>query len=191
MRPSMVSAGVLTLCAVFVCAVPSSFSGPQSQSDPAKPVPPTQPTPPAASQAPPSATKTAANKDESGVTNQAPTKKKPKKVWTDDEISGVGGKISIVGQQNLSNRSDRAQDSPRSRESQDTTSYRQRLAPLRQQLDDLDREIQEMKNAKGSVRENIESQVQIREDKRRKIQAQINEIEEEARRHGIAPGDLR
>ncbi len=48
-----------------------------------------------------------------------------------------------------------------------------------------------MKNAKGSVRENIESQVQIREDKRKRIQAQINEIEEEARRRGIAPGDLR
>ncbi len=187
----MASVSMLALCGVFVSAAPSSPTGAQSQSDPAKPAPQTQPPPAAASPAPPSATKTTAGKDESGVTNPATNKKKPKKVWTDEEISSVGGKISIVGEQNSSNRSYRAPDSPRSRESQEATSYRQRLAPLRRQIDDLDREIQEMKNAKGSVRENIESQVQIREDKRKWIQAQINEIEEEARRRGIPPGDLR
>lgn len=70
-------------------------------------------------------------------------------------------------------------------------SYRSRLAPLRRQVEDLDREIQQMRSAKGSVRENIESQVQIRETKRTKIQEQINELEEEARRHGVEPGQLR
>ena len=187
----MASVSMLALCGVFVSAAPSSPTGAQSQSDPAKPAPQTHPPPAAASPAPPSATKTTAGKDQSGVANPATNKKKPKKVWTDEEISSVGGKISIVGEQNSSNRSYRAPDSPRSRESQEATSYRQRLAPLRRQIDDLDREIQEMKNAKGSVRENIESQVQIREDKRKRIQAQINEIEEEARRRGIGPGDLR
>jgi chromosome segregation ATPase len=70
-------------------------------------------------------------------------------------------------------------------------SYRTRLRPLRRQVDDLNREIQQMRSAKGSVRENIESQVQIRDAKRAKLQEQINEIEEEARRHGIEPGQLR
>jgi hypothetical protein len=48
-----------------------------------------------------------------------------------------------------------------------------------------------MRSTKGSVRENVASQVQIRETRRAKIQKQINEIEEDARRHGIEPGQLR
>jgi hypothetical protein len=48
-----------------------------------------------------------------------------------------------------------------------------------------------MKSVKGTVRENLEAQVQIREARREKIQKQINEIEEDARRHGVEPGQLR
>jgi hypothetical protein len=33
--------------------------------------------------------------------------------------------------------------------------------------------------------------VQIREARREKIQKQINEIDEDARRHGVEPGQLR
>ena len=65
------------------------------------------------------------------------------------------------------------------------------LVSLRSQVNDIDQQIQQMRTAKGAVRENVESQVQILERRRAKIQARIDEIEEDARRHGIEPGELR
>jgi len=139
----------------------------------------------------PAAAGTSAPKDPSAGKDQAKEKKKPEKVWTEEEISAVGGSISVVGDQRPSNNPSRATTSTTASDGRDAAYYRGRLAPLRQQIEDLDREIQEMKSVKGTVRENVEAQVQIRETRREKIQKQINEIEEDARRHGSAPGQLR
>jgi len=179
MPRSHIFAFVLALFATMNCPAQSSQSG--SDSGSAKPTPQSQPSAPAAPQA----------KDQSSGKDQAKEKKKPKKVWTEEEISAVGGSISVVGDQHPSNNSSRTPTSPSASDGRDAAYYRGRLAPLRQQIDDVDREIQEMKSVKGTVRENIEAQVQIREARREKIQKQINEIEEDARRHGIAPGQLR
>jgi hypothetical protein len=176
---SLILASVLASFATLSCLAQSSQSG--SDSGAAKPAP-QPPQPPAG---------TAAPKDESTAKDQAKEKKKPKKVWTNEEISSVGGNISVVGDQKSSNNSYGTPASPSASDGRDAAYYRNRLAPLRQQVDDIDREIQQMRSSKGSVRENIESQVQIREARREKIQKQMNEIEEDARRHGIAPGDLR
>jgi len=179
MPRSHIFAFVLALFATMNCPAQSSQSG--SDSGSAKPTPQSQPSAPAAPQA----------KDQSSGKDQAKEKKKPKKVWTEEEISAVGGSISVVGDQHPSNNTSSAPASPSASDGRDAAYYRGRLAPLRQQIDDVDREIQEMKSVKGTVRENIEAQVQIREARREKIQKQINEIEEDARRHGIAPGQLR
>ena len=179
MPRSHIFAFVLALFATMNCPAQSSQSG--SDSGSAKPTPQSQPSATAAPQA----------KDQSSGKDQAKEKKKPKKVWTEEEISAVGGSISVVGDQHPSNNSSRTPTSPSASDGRDAAYYRGRLAPLRQQIDDVDREIQEMKSVKGTVRENIEAQVQIREARREKIQKQINEIEEDARRHGIAPGQLR
>jgi hypothetical protein len=176
---SLMFASVLASFVTLNCSAQSSQSG--SDSGAAKPAP-QAPQPPAG---------TAAPKGESTAKDQATNKKKPKKVWTNEEIPSVGGNISVVGDQKSSNNSYGTPASPSASGAQDAASYRNRLAPLRQQVDDIDREIQQMRSSKGSVRENIESQVQIREARREKIQKQINEIEEDARRHGIASGDLR
>jgi hypothetical protein len=175
-RP-LILAGILASFATLNCPAQSSQSGSDSSS--AKPAP--QSTPAGTTEA----------KDQKSGKDQAKEKRKPKKVWTEEEISAVGGSISVVGDPHPSNSSSRAPASTSASDGRDTAYYRGRLAPLRQQIGDLDREIQEMKNAKGTVRENIEVQVQIREARRENIQKQINEIEEDARRHGIAPGDLR
>jgi hypothetical protein len=179
MLRSLILASVLASFATLNCLAQSSQSG--SDSGAAKPAP-QAPQPPAG---------TAAPKDQSTAKNQAKEKKKPKKVWTNEEISSVGGNISVVGDQKPSNNSYGTPASPSASEGRDAAYYRNRLAPLRQQVDDIDREIQQMRSSKGSVRENIESQAQIRETRREKIQKQINEIEEDARRHGIEPGQLR
>ncbi len=189
MRRSLIFAIVLTSFAALNCPAQSSQSG--SDSGSAKPTPQSQPPAPNPPQAAPAAAGNPAPKDPSAGKDQAKEKKKPKKVWTEEEISAVGGGISVVGDQHPSNNSSRAPTSPSTSDGRDVTYYRGRLAPLRQQIDDVDREIQEMKSVKGTVRENLEAQVQIREARREKIQKQISEIEEDARRHGLAPGQLR
>jgi hypothetical protein len=189
MRRSLILASVLASLATLNCPAQSSQSG--SDSGSAKPTPQSQPPAPPAPQPPPAAAATTAAKDQSSGKDQAKGKKKPKKVWTEEEISSGGGSISIVGDQHPSNNSYRAPASPTTSDGRDAAYYRGRLAPLRKQIDDVDREIREMKSVKGIVRENLEAQVQIREARREKIQKQINEIEEDARRHAIEPGQLR
>jgi len=189
MPRSLILAAVLASFATLDCPAQSFQSS--SDSGSAKPSPQSQPPAPSAPQPPPTAAATTAAKDQSAGKDQAKEKKKPKKVWTEEEISAVGGSISVVGDQHASNNSSRAPTSSSPSDGRDAAYYRGRLAPLRQQIDDVDREIQELKSVKGTVRENLEAQVQIREARREKIQKQINEIEEDARRHGIAPGQLR
>src|ERR1700674_1085946 len=188
MRPSFILASVLASFATLNTSADPSQSG--WDSGPANPAPQSQPPAPAAPKPTPAAAVNAAPKDPNTGKDQAKEKRKPKKIWTEEEISAVGGTISVVGDQHPSNNSSRAPASTSASDGRDASYYRGRLAPLRQQIDDVDREIQEMKSVKGTVRENLEAQVQIRQARREKIQKQINEIEEDARRHGIAPGDL-
>jgi hypothetical protein len=174
---------LLAAASLTVLASLSAFAGPsgqpqeQAQSQSSAQQPQAQP----ASESKPASDLVPAPKTD------AAKAKKPKKVWTEDEMGKLDSKVSVVGGDTAggknSNYSGPKNDA--------ADSYRNRLAPLRRQIDDLNNEIQQMRNAKGSPRENIDSQVQIREAKRAKIQEQINEIEEEARRHGIEPGLLR
>ena len=179
MRRPLILAGILASFATLNCPAQSSQSGSDSAS--AQPAP----------QSAPAAEGTTAAKDQSSGKDQAKDKKKTRKVWTEEEISAVGGTISVVGDQHATNNSSRTPSSTSPSDGRDKAYYRGRLAPLRQQIEDLDREIQEMKSVKGTVRENVEAQVQIREARREKIQKQINEIEEDARQHGIGAGQLR
>ena len=189
MRRSFILASILAFFATLDCPAQSSQSG--SDSGSAKPAPQSQPAAAASPQPTPAARGAAAAKDQNAGKDQAKEKRKPKKIWTEEEISAVSGGISVVGDQHPSNNSSGTPTSPPASDGRDASYYRGRLAPLRQQIEGFDREIQEMKSVKGTVRENLEAQVQIREARREKIQRQINEIEEDARRHGIAPGDLR
>jgi len=183
MRRSLILAGVLASFVSLNCPAQASQSG--SDSGSGKPTPQSQPPAPAAPQPAPAA------KDPNARKGEAKEKRKPKKVWTEEEISAVGGSISVVGDQHPSSSSSPAAALPAASDGRDAAYYRGRLAPLRQQIEDLDREIQQMKNSKGSVRENVDSQVQLRQSQQQKIQKQMGEIEEDARRHGIRPGDLR
>jgi len=133
----------------------------------------------------------AAPKDQGNAKDAAKDKKKPKKVWTDEDVSSIGGTVSVVGDAKSQGNPTPKPNYSSTAAGDNASSYRSRLAPLREQLDALDREIREMKSAKGAPLENVDAQVQIREARKEKILKQITEIEDEARRHGIAPGDLR
>jgi hypothetical protein len=135
----------------------------------------------------------ATNKTEDGE------KKKPKKVWTNEELRSSHGAVSVVG--DSSNGANGTVGSSSSANSscctQDTAydrlleSYRSKLSPLRETLADLDRKIQQAKEAKGNAREDTAAWIKVYEGKRSDVSAKIAALEDEAERKGLLPGDVR
>ena len=193
MRRFLFSSALLLLATFTAYASESSTPAGQSTSDAAKP----------AAQSPAPA--------DQGSAEGA--RKKPKKVWTNDEISKVGGdgSISVVGKEADSN----AKGSSKGNSSKSTRassakenqpgSYRSRLRQLHNQLETTEKQISDLRNFNGEStgtsggvdmnrgysRTSVEDQIKILEEKKKQIQAQIGDIEDEARKDGIEPGDLR
>jgi hypothetical protein len=184
--------------AAFVCAAQSS-SGSCQQSPP--------PPPPSTS---PAAAKTADAKDQPADKDAPKDRKKPKKVWTEDDISKVGGSISVVGNDSASTPG-RSTSQPAGANSEDTAQgkqidyYRDQLRPLQAQLDATDKKIDELRNfkadnssASGGINPNhgysmtpIPDQIKQLEEKKKQIQDKIDAVTDEARKKGIEPGQLR
>jgi hypothetical protein len=183
--------------AIFLCSSvsfgggQSSNSGSQATSDAAKPT----------VQSSGSAADTATEK----------AKTKPKKVWTNDEISNVGGDgaISVVGKaagdsNRSSNNFQKTAPGSGARDNQ-AASYRDRLRQLNNELEATDKKISQLRNfkadnssASGGINMNhgysatpVEDQVKQLEEKKKQIQAQIDAVEDQARKNGIEPGQLR
>jgi len=194
------TAGFVFVSAAFVCAAQSSSASNQ-QSPPAPPP----------SSTTPAATKTADGKDQAVDKNAPKDKKKPKKVWTEDDISKVGG-ISVVGDSSASTPAPGRSSSQPSGEGSDGSAqgkqvdnYREQLRPLQAQLDSTDRKIDELRNFKadnssvsGGINPNhgysmtpIPDQIKQLEDKKKQIQDKIDALTDEARKKGIEPGQLR
>jgi hypothetical protein len=193
MRRFLFSTTVLLLATSVMYASQSSTPAGQSTTDAAKPV------------AQPPAGSDHGSPDAAG--------KKPKKVWTNDEISNVGGagSISVVGKEADTN----AKGSSKGNSSKSTRassakenqpdSYRSRLRQLHNQLETTEKQISDLRNFNGEStgtsggvdmnrgysRTSVEDQIKILEEKKKQIQAQIGDIEDEARKDGIEPGDLR
>jgi hypothetical protein len=187
--------------ALVYAAQSSSSSSQSSQPQPQAPAPSTT-TPPAAKTT--DATGQPADKD------SAKDKKKPKKVWTEDDISKVGGNISVVGD---SSSSGPAKSSPQSggASSDNATQgnqleyYRDQLRQLQTQLDVTDKKISDLRNfkadnssASGGINPNhgysmtpIPDQIKQLEDKKKQIQDKIDAVTDEARKNGIEAGQLR
>jgi hypothetical protein len=181
----------------------------QSQTTPTNPpaVPTTPQTSPEASKA------QAATKTEDLVPAVQPAdKKKPKKVWTNDELKSVKTGVSVVGDANKSTaarhshtqKDDEENDNP-SPHQQQVEEYRSQIRELRDRIEAVDKRIAQLKDFKGentSASGGIDmhqkynmvppaDQVKELEGAKKKLQAQIEEIENEARKSGIEPGELR
>ena len=139
-----------------------------------------------------------------------PEKKKPKKVWTNDEVATLPGEVSVVGQANqgvaprrgagYDSSSDRGQSQERQ-----IDSYRRQIGELHNRIDAADQRIAQLKNFKGEngsptggINPNkgynmvpLEDQVKQLEAKKKQLQGQIDDLENEARKNGIDPGKLR
>ncbi|MGH9744114.1 MAG: hypothetical protein ACRD51_17365 [Candidatus Acidiferrum sp.] len=191
---------VLLAFGAFVCAAQSpSGTSQASQSQPA-----------AHSPASTSAAKTTDAKAQPADKNAAGNKKKPKKVWTEDDLSKVSGGISVVGDaaspngSNMKTRAEGASYGNTSQESQ-VSYYRDQLRQLQAQLDVTDKKIDDLRNfkgentsASGGINPNhgytmtpVADQIKQLEDKRKQIQDKIDAVTDEARKKGIEPGQLR
>jgi hypothetical protein len=144
----------------------------------------------------------------------ATPEKKPKKVWTNDEIGSVKGTVSVVGDNNSSSSSSSSQDShlasttsggsPDARQKQ-IADYRDRIKDYRDQIDAIDKRISQLKDFKaqnsaptGGINPTqgynmvpVEDQVKQLNDQKKNLQARLDDTESDARKNGIEPGDLR
>jgi chromosome segregation ATPase len=152
------------------------------------------------------ADKTAPKQD----TQATPEKKKPKKVWTNDEVANLSGKVSVVGQANQAVEPrrragyDSSSDEGNGQDSQ-IDNYRQQIGEIHNQIDAADQRIAQLKNFKGEnnsptggINPNkgynmvpVGDQIKQLEAKKKKLQGQIDDLENEARKNGIDPGKLR
>jgi len=191
MKHKSLSSGMFLLALAFSCSAQTQDTTSKDTTS-AKPATPTD--------------KTAPKQD----TQATPEKKKPKKVWTDDEVAALPGKISIVGQANQGVQPrqgaghDSSSDRGQAQESQ-IDSYRQQIGELRNQIDAADQRIAQLKNFKGEngspsggIDMNkgynmvpLEDQVKQLEAKKKQLQGKIDDLENEARKNGIDPGKLR
>jgi hypothetical protein len=140
-------------------------------------------------------------------------KKKLKKVWTNDDVSSIPGSVSVVGsadkgdsagsqQKNASTGAGAAAKDVRQKQ---IDGYKDQIRQLRSQIDAADKSIAQLKNFKGEnnspsggINMNqgynmvpVEDQVKQLEDKKKQMQAKIEDVENEARKNGIDSGDLR
>lgn len=194
------TAGFVFVSSAFVCAAQSS-SGSSQQSPP--PASPTSSTAPAAA-------KSADAKDQTADKDAPKDKKKPKKVWTEDDISKVGGSISVVGDAGAStpgrsSSQPAVTSSDNSAQGKQIDYYRDQLRQLQAQLDVTDKKINDLRNfkadnssASGGINPNhgysmtpIPDQIKQLEDKKKQIQDKIDAVTDEARKKGIEPGQLR
>jgi chromosome segregation ATPase len=138
-------------------------------------------------------------------------RKKPKKVWTNEEISKVGGEgsISVVGNMSEAKASSKGtaarSTGAASGKERQVANYRNRLRQLQNQLETIEKQISDLRNFKaentgasaginmnrGYSMTPVEDQVKDLEEKKRQIQAQIGDVEDAARKDGIEPGELR
>ncbi|HWZ99790.1 MAG TPA: hypothetical protein VN025_18680 [Candidatus Dormibacteraeota bacterium] len=127
--------------------------------------------------------------------------KKTKRVWTDDDLHKLGG-VSVVGDGKSGART--RYTSGNSSKDAAAANYKQQLVKLQGQLDDTNRKITELQNFNGDNstdtaiqtnhrlnRASVADQITQLESKKKQIEAQIQNIFDQARHSGIEPGALR
>jgi len=175
----------LAFYGVLSCSACFAQSPAPSNSPGASPAPATSPT------QPPDATAPA-----------AADVKKTKKVWTNEDVNGLTGPVSVVGNsKNLGKAGSGTKADP-----QYIANTRKELAKLRSQLDDANKQLADLKDFsegkapttssgyqinKGYNREPVDQQITGLQDKKKQLQDKIDALLDEARKKGVQPGDLR
>ena len=129
--------------------------------------------------------------------------KKPKKVWTNDNLSDANGAISVVGNSKAGSKT--KSNTSKVSDAQHVL-LRKQLEKLQAQMADADKQIVELTNfskgepsksaggiklGKGYNREPIEVQIRALQEKKKDLQSKMDALLDEARKKGIEPGQLR
>src|SRR2546425_3190357 len=130
--------------------------------------------------------------------------KKPKKVWTNDEISGLNGGVSVVGE-DAKTKPPKSGNAQSGANASEISRLRKELQKLRADLEKIDKQIHDLKqfNAgettgsagmqlhRGYTTASIPDQIKQLEEKRKQIETRIAAIEDNARNRRIEPDQLR
>ena len=151
----------------------------------------------------PSATPAAAPSQPQSASPATPADaKKPKKVWTNDDVNNLSGPVSVVG--NTKGRG--KPDSDAKADPQYIANTRKQLEKLQSQLDDTDKQLADLKDfsegkgattsggyqfTKGYNRVPVDQQISSLEVKKSQLEDKIGALLDEARKKGVEPGDLR
>ena len=198
------------LCAGLCMAVRPGLAQSQDTSPSKAPASPTTPQPtPQVSSAP--AAPPSPEPRKAPAAAPAP-EKKAKKVWTNDDLKSVKTGVSVVGDANKGTAEDyyvRDEEADSSDNQylhqQQLAEYRNQILQVHAQLDAVDKRIAQLKDFKGTdssasggitlhQRYNmvpLEEQVKQLESRKKELQAEIENLENEARKNGIEPGELR
>jgi len=128
--------------------------------------------------------------------------KKSKKVWTNEDVGGLNGPVSVVG-----NSKEAGKPSTTSKaDAQYIANLRKQLEKLHSQLDDTDKQLADLKDFsagkapstsggyqlnKGYNRVPVDQQITSLTDKKKELEGKIDALLDEARKKGVQPGDLR
>lgn len=127
--------------------------------------------------------------------------KSTKKVWTNEEVGGLNGTVSVVG-----NSKSPAKSTPgKPADAKYIADVRKQLQKLRSQLDDTNKELQDLKDfqagkpasssgyplSKGYGRIPVDQQISSLGAKKKDLEDKIDTLLDEARKKGVTPGDLR
>lgn len=137
----------------------------------------------------------------SSTAASADTKKK--KVWTNDDVSGLNGPISVVGDKKNSGKPGATADGKA--DPQYIANTKKQLEKLQSQLDDTSKQLTALKDfsagkqpeptgypiSKGYNRVPVDQQIAGLEDKKKQLEERIGALLDEARKKGVLPGQLR
>jgi hypothetical protein len=148
-------------------------------------------------------------------TNAQKAKPKAKHVYTDDDLSSVGGRISVVGDSSSSGRSgdggdgsSGAQASDASSGSQDETYWRGRANAIKNQIADVDRQIEDKKaeiakagatsfDPSAGLSQGViiihdrNAELKQLEDNKQSLEGQLDQLADEGRKAGADSGWFR
>ena len=150
----------------------------------------------------PSAVVTDQNQSSSPAASDSTAKSSSRKVWTNENLAEAGGKVSVVGNQ-ANQKYSMTRVKPA--DPATVTRIRESLQKFQAQLDDVNLQLSSFKEfqegetvskasdeiPKGYTRVPVNQQMSVLKDKKKKLEAQIDTLFDEARKKGIDPGQLR
>jgi hypothetical protein len=139
---------------------------------------------------------------DSGATVASAAGDKPKKVWTNEEVTGISSTISVVGDAHNSKTKNSVKTPA---DPQYAANVRKELQKLQGQMADADKELASLKNFsegepvatadrefhKSYNSQPIDQQITNLQIKKKDLQSKIDALLDEARKKGVEPGQLR